>query len=710
MNGLFFYLGFFGLLAQVGLFREFSVVFVGHELAFGFALSAWLFWTGWGSQSFHKQGAGSVDQRRLGITFILTGFAFFLSGMAVRLSKGYLPFGVIPGLFSELLLAHLFLSAPCWLMGRCFAIGCRSEYHRTRQEAAARLYTWESLGAFIGGLFYTFYLSGRISFSLFMALAGFGWTILSGMTLKPLRRSVLWYVLIVISGLLLLTHNQLDTRSRSFQWERYKILFQKESRYAHLATARLRDLTVFFENGIVSARVPDPSLTEELAHWPLLAHPRPDTMPFSKKTSLVSLPEMLKHGPKTIDYVEPDGDIIKMVGRFQSDLTPIIENTALFHSYRQDVRRWIGRSTDRYDIILPSFSEPVNMGLNRFFTREFFISARNALTQNGILAFSIPSAENYLSPELLYLDASIYKTLQSVFPHVEIIPGSRLLLLASRQQLNLDPNVLSSVYKKRNIKNRELTPALFPYILNPYRRQTTLARLEEMRKVPENTDDNPVSSFHLWRVFLSKYVSPAYFVGLAAVTILLGWLLMSLWTRRDLWLKDPAMTALSVMGFSGMVFETTLLFTVQSLYGNLYWLMGILFSSFMGGLWGGSRWGAKTNRTATIFAPLLGLTGVWSLAVAGGMTYLATIPPTYGLTIILGALLLEGFFMGAGYSITAKSRTQSGPALYSADVWGAAAGALLTGAFLVPLFGLKATFIVGGIIPLLIVPWVLSRR
>ncbi len=111
-----------------------------------------------------------------------------------------------------------------------------------------------------------------------------------------------------------------------------------------------------------------------------------------------------------------------------------------------------------------------------------------------------------------------------------------------------------------------------------------------------NRDFSPVCYAYAWRVWLSKFVSPLYLAGLAAVAALLGAALLLGWRRRRALAAAPGLPAMFLLGYAGIVYETVLLLAFQALNGSVYWQLGTLFAAFMLGLALGS-WLAQRRLT-----------------------------------------------------------------------------------------------------------------
>jgi spermidine synthase len=467
----------------------------------------------------------------------------------------------------------------------------------------------------------------------------------------------------------------------------------------------LEELRNAKDNGLLSANFPDPPAYEALAHWPLLAHPSPRRVLIIGGAVTGSLSELLKHPVEQIDYVELDPALIRLV----EHTLPAEDRTALtdprVHLLHVDGRRWLATTTQAYDVILLQLPEPRNAQVNRLYTLEAFRLIHRHLVPHGLFAFTVSSSENYLSEETAYFNASLYQTLRAAFPSVDLVAGDPLLFLAGTDEVRLDPQTLAARYAQRGLITREVVPPAFPILLDAARRDMMVERLSSVRASILNRDFIPVCYAYAWRVWISKFVSPLYFLSMLVFIALLFFGARILWRRRALLTSRPGATAVCALGTAGMAYETIVLLAFQSIHGYLYWQLGSLFAAFMLGLalgsWGASRWlsAAPTSsvprwlRSLLVAAAIEGVALVAFLPVAQHLTLRVPGVLVFGAWLLLTGVWLGCAFPLAGRLAPAEESDTSATAglLYAADLWGAACGALVTSAVLVPLIGFLPT-------------------
>ena len=103
---------------------------------------------------------------------------------------------------------------------------------------------------------------------------------------------------------------------------------------------------------------------------------------------------------------------------FPAQSAPIASDPRVHMHYadgRYFLRTYLKTTDDTFDVIILNVPDPQTAQLNRFYTAEFFRSARDHLAPGGLLALQLRSSEDYISPDLAEFLRCIYHTLQIVF-------------------------------------------------------------------------------------------------------------------------------------------------------------------------------------------------------------------------------------------------------------------------------------------------------
>ncbi|GAB4528337.1 MAG: hypothetical protein Kow0063_04460 [Anaerolineae bacterium] len=714
-------IGFTSIIAQLVLMRELVATFYGNELLFGLVLTAWLAWVALGAWGLARPAVRLEPGSALfGAGLILAGALLLVQITLVRNIRTLL--GVTPGAYVEfgsMVAGVILVLAPlCLLVGFLFTLGARLTSERG--GTAGQAYTWESVGAVVGG--------GLFSFALIYWLDPFQTALLVAsvnllVALRlwfpgPLDTSTLSRTLLLcgLAPLLLcsffagrfLHHLTLD-------WQWPDLAFAADSAYGRLTIQARDGQRIFFINGLLTFETQG-TFPEEVAHFPLLAHPDPRRILLVGGGVAGDLREILKHPVSHVTYVELDPLLIQAARAHLPEADAAVLDDPRVSLILSDGRLYIKQysrreASDPYDIIILDLPEPSTGALNRFYTREFFAEVQAILKPDGIFALGLPSAENYWSPELARRNGSIYHTLRTVFPQVVVLPGEHNFFLASEMALETDPGVLIERLEGRNIQTRWVTPDYVEYILTTDRFAQVRRQLDDMADVRLNRDFTPICYYYDLILWFSRFypnlvdvfrfargsqdAGPTWLLGISA-PLALGVVLVR-WRRN--WIA-PAMVA--GIGLAGMTLQLVLLFAFQVLHGYVYAEVNLMVTAFMAGLAlgaaGGNHllafWSANLRGRARL--ALLGvqlviaaLSGIFVL-----LPYVAIPAPVLVFPLLA---LLAGMSGGVAFPLALaliQDRGKTGQAagtLYGADLVGGCLGALLSAVFLIPVLGIPHT-------------------
>jgi spermidine synthase len=167
-----------------------------------------------------------------------------------------------------------------------------------------------------------------------------------------------------------------------------------------------------------------------------------------------------------------------------------------------------------------------------------------------------------------------------------------------------------------------------------------------------------------------------------------------------------------VCGAVLIVVEVVLLLAYQVLEGSVYRQMALLISLFMAGLAAGSASlmrlrGRGSKRLVIVQAGLVAYLGVLCLLlsylrgpVLDNLGHDATLLLFSALAFVAGTLGGGQFFAAVSAGRGPGGDPDHGPhgaVLYAADLIGASAGALCGSLFLIPVFGIPKTLLIGGL-------------
>ena len=725
-------IGLTAMMGQILLMRELLVVFYGNELTLGAMLAAWLFWTGLGSWVLGRLADRSRNQIRLLITcqvsiLFLLPAALFLA-RNVRAVWGLLP-GEIVG-FEPMLVSSFLLLAPlCLLLGFLFALGCRifSTLSERSIGAAGSVYILEAIGASIGGLLLNFLLI-RVLDPFRIALLIGALNLLAALLIRNSQaRSALRRRDRIMIGLFLLAcvalvifggAGRLDRISSRLAWRSLNLVQEKDSIYGRLSVTALGDQHSFFQNGLIMFSTGDAAASEEAAHFPLLQHDHPRRVLLIGGGVGGTVREILKHPVEALDYVELDPLMIEMTGPYlpPEEWSRLQDPRVRIHHI--DGRLFVKRAGGPYDVVIVQLPDPSTAQLNRFYSVEFFREVGAIMENDGILSFSVGSAENYISSELGQFLGCLKKTLRNVFDHAGIVPGetAHFLVTDRAEGIRLDSGRLTRRLTDLRIQTLFVREYYLFDRLSPERVSFLEESIGRAEEVGINRDFQPMG--YLYDVVLWSTRFRSGFRGLiGALAGMKTWqlflpalgliVLLPFALRRRRSPRMPVLTAVAATGFSEIVFQVVTIIGFQVLYGYVYYQLGLILTSFMIGLvlgaWLINRRLERLQNELLTYLRIQGLVVLYPLLLAAVLLGLASSRGGPLLTVGLGGVFsffpaVAGFIGGLQFPLAnkiclrnARQVGRTAGLIYGLDLLGSCLGALLAGAILVPALGLLRT-------------------
>ena len=748
-------LGACAQIVQAMLIREGLVVFSGNELTLGAFYGSWLFWLAAGAaavialrgQRWVRQPLPALRGLLLALPLVL--LLQVLALRSVRTLLGVSPSELVP--LGELFLALLLITIPSGLaLGLSFPLACKALADPSRGAGAtglvSRLYVADALGALLGGVLFTFVLVQwlglvRTLAVLTLALGLTAWSLYR----QPWRRPGAWGALaLAVLGLTLALLPATTGLERRLEVLRFanlqpglELLDSAETRYGHVAVARLGEQTSIVADGQVRDSFPRPlELQREAAFFAAQA---PDARRVLILGGLAGgLPAALARYPlERIDVVEEDHRAFEAVRPYLEPQTLRALDDPRLRLHFADGRRFVNRLRpgERYDLILVLSASPTSAQGNRFFTRDFYEQARAHLAADGVLCTRVGSATSYLGSEVAGYAGSVWRTLGSVLPHLAIVPGEEQTLCASAVagRVSDDAAELSRRHAAVAADVPDLPEAAFADLLDPREIAFVRARLDET-PAEINTDERPVT-YYLNMLLWGRFSGSGIVDWLRTLRDMGPWpyllapaLLVALWLARSALEGTPrgagerrgAIFVLALLGMIAMAAQLTLLLGYQSTVGFMFERIALLNGVFMTGLALGAGLGSRLaggGRPVTALSVVMGLVAAVLLALPPGLRLLGAAAPAWqepgyvALTLLLGLLTGTGFPLGVAISHRDRPEIIASSGLTAAaDNLGGAAGGLVTGALMLPLLGSAATCRVLAVLALLALMPLLAAR
>jgi len=731
-------MGLSGIVAQIVLLRELLVSFFGNELTLGIILANWLILEAIGSYYIGKSVEKVERKREIYVLLqLIFSLAFPLAVYLSRVFKNVLLITPGEGLgFTPMFYSSLLILLPVTLShGALFTFGCKlySQYVREDASSIGKVYVLETIGSIIGGLLITFLLiqylnSFEIAFIISLANALISIFLLWPVHQPPFAhlRNGLWSFSILLA--LLFAYLLFSSRSQVVhvssirsQWRNMDVIHNENSIYGNVNVTKRGEQLTFFTDGVpsITAPVPDIASIEDFVHFPMLFHGKPESVLILSGGAGGMIHEILKYPVTRVHYVELDPLLLKLVRKFPTPLTQSELSDHRVKVHYTDGRFFVQKTRERFDIMFIGLPAPGELQTNRFFSSEFFSAARKRMNPDGIIVLTLPGSLTYINPELRDLNRCILGTLRSVYRSVRIIPGDVNLYLASESDLlkGVTAEEVATRLHERNIKTSLLTKTYIEYRLHE-RWLKWFSKSMEGREVRLNSDFRPSGVFfHLsyWNAQFSPYLVGVFrwFEGfslrimiplMAGLTLLFG----GIFVKRPWTSRYSVPYAIFTTGLTGMIIDLAIIFTFQTLYGYLYYQIGLLVTIFMVGVAFSSLWVTRRLEGIRRDFPLFLATELCIILFSVLLPFVFSIPSPYlekrAIYILLYALFLtmsflSGALIGFQFPLANKiylrttSREgifgQAAGLLYGADLFGGFFGGLFGGVLLLPILGLR---------------------
>lgn len=236
-----------------------------------------------------------------------------------------------------------------------------------------------------------------------------------------------------------------------------------------------------------------------LVSAPLLAHRNPKRMLIIGGGDCFAIEEAVKFKSlERILMVEIDKGVVDFCRKHYPALKKPLADKRVEIIF-QDARKWLEEHDEKFDVLIVDLTEPHGPS-TMLYTQEFYRLCKKRITPDGLL--SIHTDNYYLFPESF---ATIYKTVQSVFPHVSTARVDMPCYGMGWTYRIASAKKISTSLMAKNLKKlraqghvlKHFTPSLFDV-------EPTLEEVEVMtRRGRISTDKKPFDKFEK----MEKYVN-----------------------------------------------------------------------------------------------------------------------------------------------------------------------------------------------------------
>lgn len=716
--------GFAAIMIQAILLRRLVILFDGSELVLAICLACWLSGLALGARA-----AGVLVEKKPELiaeaeTLMLGGGAIYavLAFSLIERGRGLLHLnpGEPAGLTALISAGILALCIGGAFYGALFPLLSAGKTHR-----AARIYSVEAVGGFFGGLVYTFLLAGRFDDGFSLSLCGPLLAIaLIALALTGGRRPG------VVAALLAIYLCSLPLR---FEHDPAQLSETEKSRFSSLAPGLqlvgktqtpyaeyligqgAGEKTLFISGRAAGSFPAEFEVTENMALI-AAATAKLDRVLMVGGVAQGQLAALLKFPVRSVEYLEHDPQLLGFLAGFLTEQDVRALRDPRVRLVEGDARRYIAdRRNGGWDLVLLNVPEPSGLGLNRYFTEQFY-RLLSEKENAPVVITSLPSTPNYIGGEVGQVSASIYAAIRSNFNEVKAIPGSRMVIFAGPENTAFDLSP-ASLIQRYIARGKPLT--LFDErsftLLADERRIVEATEALAASRATVNDDYRPIAAYRTLLVLLraSGGSDPMTLGGNRTGLNLLAW-----WARLPGWIyliipllfvairfKSQALSARIIeksliltaanSGFFGFVWQFVLMYGYQIRFGSLYGKLGLLIALYFAGLAVGAGLGRRVDKAscrqvALRWQPII-------VALAGCPLLLLRLPLSttgefsfYLVTIVGAAVIGFEFALLLGAENFEKGSERAG-VIYAADNVGGMLGSLLVGMFLLPLTGIYYT-------------------
>lgn len=742
--------GFFSIAAQTLVFREFLIAFEGNDISVGLFFASWFFWVGMGAFIISRlKGCARilVENMEFFLPVYLPVFViqfFFIVNARTITSVEH--FALLP--VRSIVFLAMIANAPLSLVtGMFFPVACdwikRYDKRRHGRMAVASAYILEATGSLAGGVVsvvllacglnsvsVAFLLFGLVSVaSIFVYAAKTGDESSSVPALRGNTRRRLSVLMLAVVPLVFAAAFSCgldDFINRKIHLVKWSRLLPAESFAGSFQTAQAEYLYGVHMGQWQCARgsfivesLPEQSETATTVALVLSRNPE------ARRILIVGdgiglCRQFLKLDQiRDVRWAHYDNEYVEKI---TEKLPPDYRiNDARFSVVAGDVRPFLFREADCFDIIIVNLPDITSSALNRYFTQRFYEITKRTLCSDGIVAVRVAGGANVLSVEHANLGASVLTTLKSVFENIALVSGEQSYFFASESDLSAGmPDVLKSRLETVDGISEIVDPDVLFSVYLPGRAKQAMADYEA-RDLPEimllNTDSRPLT--YLYSLLLVAKQAGVEATGVVKTLMAVGILFFLVpvivitatrlvclfmavrgkqrWTSHAFDSLFLAFTA----GFSGISFVVVVMFNYQTLFGSLYLVAGLISSLFMLGFAGGAGTArfAAVKKSTIKMRYFLVVTICMHVAVmvwTAKSGFFAGLPDSgYIAHLVFAAIfLLGGLCTGSYFAIAAGRLEQTGVEpgraggmLEMADHFGACVGGVVSGILLLPVLG-----------------------
>ncbi len=701
-------LGFYSICAQSIFIREMLSLFSGTEFVLGVLIAGWLFWVGAGGILGGSLLAGILKRRFFNFQLLVIGAAAVLplTALGIRLGRGVLAVlpGQMPPFIQSVLFCFLVMGPAAFSVGLIYnaASGWWKERAGSISEGVCWVYIYEAVGSMAGGLIFSLVLLRYFTQFQISTIAAFAVAMVIVHPVRSGKRVLVAILFLVAFGASVPTFvADLDRFSVERIYPGFQIRSFDSSRYGEIAAIEKGGAVSYFSGGSRLFTVPDIHSAEEVVHIPMLGHQNPVRVLLIGGGLSGEPREVSKYKTvETLDCVQLDDRIVDMAENLEGGEYPWVSSgleDIEINMVVMDGRLYLKKTERQYDLIIVNAPDPLNLELNRYYTREFYSLARKKLLPGGIVALNHSSSENFISEAQSRVLKSIRLSLEEVFEEVTVIPGETVYFIAGEDAP--DSGDLTENLARLGLENRFITRDYLSYRLSGERIEYTRSSIDMAEGAEENSDWIPVLTSYELLLELSRKGSHLAVKGVRVLlenrwlTVIILAIAISIAFFSSGHRKAAKLDVWSV-GLGAFLYQINVLLSYQSFSGYLYSGIVIMTALFMAGVsigtWSTARGGPRILRSPYLLHFLFAF---FAVVIFLWMRMTAELDYEAASAGFFAASLIGGFITGAFYRVVVSSALErmdgAQPAVFYAwDMFGACIGGLIGGIIVYPLSGM----------------------
>jgi spermidine synthase len=691
-------IGAVAMIAQVAYLRLTAQSFYGNELTMCIVLGHWLIWTGLGSLVGARLVRRNLSEKWLTAIVLSYGMVLIIFAGLLFLNRRIagIPAGTVVGLGTIFAWTFILFSLPAWLNGLFFPLIVNWVRVKAELSPVHTVYAGEVIGSALGSLLFAgLILSGVSTIDCLLVIVWVMMVLAIGLFIYSERMRI--FLIIGASLIVILASVGFRGPITNWKWAPFKALLSRESPHLALTTVRYQDAISVYGDSQPLWTFGDREKAEEWTHFALLNHPDPRSVLVIGIGSIEICHEISRHpSVERITILQPDRVLHQMVTQFGA-FDALDTNVQVIFA---DPALYLGKTDERFDVVLMNIPLPVNAQWNRFYTREFFEIVHSRLSPGGLLMLNLPGDEEFLPPAQVEFLKTMQNTANRVFQKTTWIPGLTVHLLASDSTLHNDRAFFLDGLRSRNLEPIYISDYFLHDRLSDWKIAFLTNRISEAEIQEVNTIARPIGYYYdtvLWGQRTGGLVKKVYpfLRELGFIPILIGFIVVILIVRLISHRKkiNPAVRMAGI-GFWVMGLESVAIILFQSLVGSVYlWIVFLTFAYMLGsGL--GAIMQLKWKRADIIlervgFLLMLILPFLLALPLTGGWPILL-VTLWIGLILFIGGIVAGCIFplMVKASTVQADKIANSAGLIYAADIFGSTLGTYLISGIVIPVYGI----------------------